>query len=386
MAGPISGFGGLNLPGTLTVALLTEGATALTTVRGSSEGPFILVNHQRVPLDAGKAAPGDLVRVTRLPDDTGPRFAIAREAQPPSPTVADALPQLLSRLSQAAGRPLPETLVPPGFPANAESVRQLVALFQQGNALGPQVERLATLLRAAKLDQPAAQALTQLLSQLGNLQHASPEQLAAYLKAQVQRRAPEAALINASQDELEALGADDLATAIRRFLADPELQEVLKATPQGKELLAAADSILDALDGARAQQLHGPRNGYAFLELPLPVETGFHHAAVHFYQEGDARASGGEELPSVAVLDLSLTNLGPLWISVRAYAGTCSCNVQAASPDAADALSAATPEIEAGLRAAGYAQATVRVGAWNGDRMESTAALLGRMRPLDLSA
>lgn len=386
MAGPIAGFGGLNLPGTLTVALLTEGATALTTVRGSKEGPFILVNHQRVPLDAGKATPGDLVRVTRLPDENGPRFAIAREAQPPSPTAADALPQLLARLSQAAGRPLPETLVPPGFPANAEPVRQLVALFQQGNALGPKVEHLATLLRTAQLDHPAAQALTQLLSQLGTLQHASPEQLAAYLKAQVQRRAPEAALLNASQGELDALGTEDLATAIRRFLADPELQELLKQSPQGKEILAAADGILDALEGARAQQLHGPRNGYAFIELPLPAEAGFHHAVVHFYQEGDARAAAGEELPSVAVLDVNLTHLGPLWISVRAYAGVCTCNVLAASPETTQALAAAAPEIEAGLRTAGYAQATVRVDGWSGDRIEATATLLGRMRPLDLSA
>lgn len=393
MAGAINSPGGLNLPGigglppTLTIALLGEGETALTTVRGSAEQPFILVNDSRLPLTEAGVQPGDLVRVTRLPGGGDPRFSVARELPQGAPGAAEALPTILGQLSVLAGRQLPETLLPPGFPANAEAVRQLVSLFQEGDTLAPQLAKLTEALRAAGQTQhPAFQALSALTEQLMSLPLGDPAALAAALKALVQKRAPEARLEGATAEDLDAIAGGDLATLLKQLQSDPDLREALARSGQLDDFLEAARGLLDRLDGARAQQLHGGAQGYVYLDLPLPKEAGFRHAAAHFYSEGQAKGRGREGLPSVAVLDLDLTQLGPLWISIRALGETCRCEILAAAKETAGELEAAAPELGARLREAGYGQVQVQTGAWDGDRLSKTAALLATFRPLDVSA
>ncbi len=376
-----------NAPATLPPTLLADGARLLTTVRGSAETPFLLLGSQRVPIQQGSGLqPGDTVRVTLLLREGTPRFEIAREATSAPPKPADALGTLLTRLGEMAGKPVPGSLVPPQFPAG-DSVRQLVQLFQQHNDVAPGVARLAEQLRVAlPSGHPVLAQISSILEHFGSIFASDPAQIAARLKALTQRRAPEASLLAASPAELAALAKSDLASLLVALQGDDALLAALRDSGQLDDFVSATTALLERLDGARAQQLHGQSHGYVYLELPLPSESGFAHAAVHFFHEGTPRPDARAELPAVAVLDLELSGLGPVWISLRAHGGTCTCEMLATTPEAQQLLEAERATFTAALQEAGFQRAEVRAGKWNGDRLAQTADLLGTLRPLDLSA
>lgn len=377
-----------NAPATLPAALKGDGAQLLTTVRGNNDSQFLQLGNQRVPLQPGSGLqPGDTVRVTLLLRDGASQFQITRDpAGAAAPRAEGALAGLLARLGEIAGRQLPEALVPPGVAAG-DAVRQLVQLFQQGNAIGPNLARLAQQLRASlPANHPLLAQLGTLMEQFGAIFTADPAQIAARLKSLSQRRAPEASLLKAGPAALAELANADLASLLAALQENEGLLAALRDNGLLDEFLATANALNDRLDGARAQQLHGQNQGYVFLDLPLPPESGFNHAALHFFHEGKPGPGTHTDLPAVAVLDLDLSGLGPLWISLRAHNATCVCDMLAEKSGVPQILESERASLTAALQESGFQRVEIRAGGWNGDRITQTARMLAGFAPLDLSA
>lgn len=387
LTGPLSPSA---LPPQLLKSLLTGTAPFLTTLRGTPEAPLLLLGGKPVPLAPGSGLlPGDTVRVHLRMQDGVPRVEVARQdapAPPASPGPANALTALLARLSEAAGRPLPAALLPPGLPPG-DAVRQLVALFSTGPALGTDLTRLAAALKAAlPPGHPLLMQISSIMEHIVPLLNTDPAQIVQKLRALHQRRAPESKIAGLSPDALASFALDDLASLIDAAQGDEALLAALRQSGELENFLTAAGGVLERLDGARAQQLHGQAQAYAFLELPLPPESGFRHGALHLFHEGHPEAAAPGTVPAVAVLDVDLSGLGPLWIRLRALGGACQCEIRAVAPEAQRLLDSERDGLAAALHQSGFAEAAVSIGAWDGDRLAETAALLARLRPLDLTA
>ena len=86
------------------------------------------------------------------------------------------------------------------------------------------------------------------------------------------------------------------------------------------------------------------------------------------------------------MLDLELTNLGPLWIDLRTHDRQCHCQFQVATPALVANLEESAKELEVALVALGYTKARVTVETWDGNRERALASLLAPFQTLDLEA
>jgi len=127
--------------------------------------------------------------------------------------------------------------------------------------------------------------------------------------------------------------------------------------------------------------------GRAPSELPLHADSGIRHAAVHVFpdSEHERGAHGARKRRSeIVVLDLSLTRLGDLWITIQRTGDACICRIQADSHVAIAALDERRQELAEALRDAGF-DATVTTGPWTGDRLLEAARLMERSRGFAIS-
>jgi hypothetical protein len=139
-------------------------------------------------------------------------------------------------------------------------------------------------------------------------------------------------------------------------------------------LLKPIDALIERVDAARTQNVRGFEMPYQFMEIPLAKQTGFDRAQVHFFGDESKRGPGKANSHSV-ILDLELSQLGPVWIALHAAGNACACVMRVASDVARQRLNDGSPELEGALRNAGYAGATVRTEAWDGDRVNALTAM-----------
>jgi flagellar hook-length control protein FliK len=88
----------------------------------------------------------------------------------------------------------------------------------------------------------------------------------------------------------------------------------------------------------------------------------------------------------LVVVDLHLTNLGSMWITIQSSGTTCNCAIRTDNAAARGALDEGAPVLEAGLRRAGFAAAQVRTEAWDGDRVSAAAALFAQTAAFEAEA
>ena len=107
---------------------------------------------------------------------------------------------------------------------------------------------------------------------------------------------------------------------------------------------------------------------------------------MHFFGDGAAAGKDGSDDSSTVVLDLSLSRLGDLWITLRCVKDVCICRIEAVDADVVDLISAHAELLTRSFQEAGYAQATVEARAWNGDRLEAVVNAFRGAAALDVSA
>jgi len=85
------------------------------------------------------------------------------------------------------------------------------------------------------------------------------------------------------------------------------------------------------------------------------------------------------------VMDLAMSRLGELWVTLQTNNGHCRCKVRAAAK-AVTLIDLHREELTEALVRIGFASAQVSVAPWDGDRIRETAALLRRFAGIDVNA
>ncbi len=362
---------------------LRPGATYSARVAADANGQtFVRVAGQRLPLPEGATLPPGTRVAVSIP--RGGEAAQIRMAHAPpqstaagAPTPGNALGALVQQLGQLAGGLRADqavALLPPQLPADAALVRTVLTLLAQPGSSGGDLAALVRLAQAAE--------------QAGMLRGGTAAALAAWqwpeagagvqtwrrwLERMQQARTPTAALAKLSGET-----PGDLRTLLMHLTQDEALRTWLAQQGETETFERAAGRLTQRLTASEAQQLHGLERPYAFLDLPVRLLDGFRHGQVHFLNEG--AAASGEGMTRV-VLDLDLTNLGPVWVALSCRGSACQCAVRAL-PQAQAALAEDGETLRAALASAGY-QAAVRVEAWDGNRVDALAALLQPPAGLD---
>jgi hypothetical protein len=388
-----------------TANALQPGQILRVIVQGSSEGLAIRVAGQRIPLGSAGAefAAGQTVRAEvvatgnntfalRLTPEPTPASASAPgPATPQSPPAATApsLPGAAAALAEALGRASDSAtlarMIPPEVRANDAAVRQLLNLFMSRGALGDEVRAMATLMAQAASAGVVPELTAAFVSAAGAFIQADAASLRGMLEKLTRGRGAEAriaeALAAGNVDEAMA----ELEASLRTLVGRLRGHDAVRAWMRGQGVLKAfeemAQHVLERLDGAALQNLRGMQQPYVFLELPLPRESGFHHAQLHLFGDGPGKTF--DQAHATFALDLSLSRLGDLWVLFRAAPGQCQCNIRAVAPAARDALQAGAAEFEEALARAGYPHVRVEVQPWDGDRLRAAASLMDRFARVD---
>ncbi|MCH7909527.1 MAG: flagellar hook-length control protein FliK, partial [Candidatus Hydrogenedentes bacterium] len=199
----------------------------------------------------------------------------------------------------------------------------------------------------------------------------------------------EAQLAKVAQGEqsIEAAlrNSDQTAQTLRNIRQHEEVVRFLRETGHWEEFRAATDRVLDRMVATHIQNTAGLEQPYVFVDLPFALEGFIDSAHIHFWiEEGDGKSTDPEE-DAVVALDLRMTRLGDLWISLRIHQDHCSCRVLATSEEIVEALRAASGELEQILNGLGFSGAEVEVGYWDGDRIRETADFMRPLSRLDLT-
>ena len=189
------------------------------------------------------------------------------------------------------------------------------------------------------------------------------------------------------EQSIEAIlrNPDRIAQILRSIQQHEEVVQFLRQSGQWEEFRTATDRVLDRMVATHLQNTAGLEQPYVFVNLPLALEGFIDSAHIHFWIEnGDGKSTDPEE-DAVAALDLRMTRLGDLWISLRIHQDRCSCRVLATSEEIVEALRAASGELEQILNGIGFSGADVEVGYWDGDRIRETADFMRPLSRLDLT-
>lgn len=183
----------------------------------------------------------------------------------------------------------------------------------------------------------------------------------------------------------EALrNSDQTAQTLRSIRQNEQAVRFLREAGHWEEFRTASDRVLDRLMATQLQNTAGLEQPYIFVDLPFTMEGFIDSARIHFWIEGDQGKSTDQEENATVVLDLSMTRLGDLWISLRVHQDHCTCRVLATSDEIVEALRAVSGELEQILGGIGFSGTSVEVGYWDGDRIRETANFMRPLSRLDL--
>ncbi len=385
-------------PGTQS-AVLRPGHLFQAVVQGAAGKLTLQIANTSVPLQPGTGLqPGQQVQVEVRQGAEGMQLRVT--PQPPAPSTAQgAAPQMapvlttvletLGLLRQAGAA---AQMLPRGLPPVAAAVRDLLALFQHRASLGSDLERFVALarqaVRAGALPPDQTRGLEALLTRLVAR---NADGIEGALRAWVSQGGPmEAqmarALAEQGLDEALARLRGDLKALISQLRDNPDLLRFLRTAGTAREFEAIGDRLLTRLSGGELQNLRALDQPYFFVELPFGADSPIKHAQIHFFGEQAGKGNAFDRSDAMVAMDLSMTQLGDLWISLRVTQGRCFCTFGATAEAAIEAIEHASDELTQGLAEAGYPNAVVKVRPWNGDRFAEVSALVGRFAGLDVEA
>ncbi len=373
-----------------------QGQVFQAVIQGKPDALFVQLGGAKVPLAGAEGLlPGQPVRVEVL--SAAPqltlRIAVTASETPGAPLAAATavLGQVLESLGANRAAEAAAQLAPPHLPQTGQALQQLFTLFLSRGSLGGDLEQLAQLLTRAAADGVIPQTLTTQFSAL--LAAMSASQSDGFRRLLEQMEAPrglEARLALALQagniDEALATLDADLRAQLAQLKDHAALRQWLRGQGQLQSFDRAAAQVLDRVSGSQLQNLHNLAQPYVFVELPLPPNGGLRHAQIHFLSDAHGKGKRFDGKNATVALDLSTSQLGEIWITLRVVSGRCQCHVRAATEDAWQAFRGAASELAAALNSAGYPGSEVNVARWDGDRLRAAASLLRRFSGIDVNA
>lgn len=410
--------------------VLQPGSVFNATVQNQN-GQLVLVGaNARIPVEQAALFAGQTVSVEVL--QTEPQLQIRITPQQPQPTAAQPQPtaaqpqptaphQGFSLLSTPGGEASAETvaggplarvlagvlenlgaldraqaavqLTATNVPLTESATRALLNLFLARSTLGTDLGAVQNFLEqaAAAGAFPRAQA-AEISTLISRLLLTDESQLRAVVEQLVQRagQSYEAQLAKGlANGDVEAFlrsASDDLRLALGRMRNNEGLTNFFRAQGQLGLFHESVDSAVERLLAGLLQNLRGLDQAYLFMELPIDPRSPFRHGQVHFF--GDQRNGRKRFDPKnvTAIIDLSLTRLGDVWVGLNVFQGQCSCTFRVAEEAAATAIRENSGELITALSEAGYSSASVHIAPWHGDRVRETAALMRQFSGLNVQA
>lgn len=366
-------------------------------IRSQPDGLTAIVAGLKLPVDADSGLQvGQRVHVQVQAQGKHLQLTI-QAATPPaaSPENTGANGALLRAVLQQLGRPELEapltTLLPRQAPTSTESIRALVSSLLLERGTGRDIQQLQQLLSQAVqqgvLPPDAGAVLSPWLS-LTALSDAkdwydllrrsrSERNAAAQLAQSIRGEAPVGSLAALKQS---------LNSLTHQLLDEAAFQNWLRREGLEESFKALADRSAERALGSDVQNLRSLDQAYQFMELPLGEEQGYRRLQLHVFSE-EASRHGSEKHPlHRTVLDLELSQLGPMWIDLRAQGSHCRCNFQVMTPALVTQLNDIAGELHEKLSMVGFPHTHITASLWNGDREAALLALLSPYQGLDLDA
>lgn len=389
---PLTSAGGL--PGGLRV-----GQTFQSVVQGQPGSLSVMVGGTRVPIgDIPQLMPGQVVSGEVFRVEAGLQIRVTPQAlsTPGNAASAGSLPQVvanvLESLSALGAAEDAAHVVHPLMPANEAAVRNVLSLFLSDGRTGSDLQLLQGLFgdaaQAGALSQRIADSFALLVSVLV---FAGGRDLRAVLN-QWRRvgRTVEGKLALAAQsgrlDEILAETDIDLRGLLMRVRHEESFMRFLRGQGRFREFQETADRVLERLTGAGLQNLRSLEQPYLFLEVPVVEDTGLHRLQVHFMGERGARGKRFDPENCTVAIDVSLSQLGELWIVLKLIDGECSCLVRAVDSESLEALREEEQGFVESLKAAGLKGAHVRFGIWEGNRLREVGRFVHQHAGMDMRA
>jgi flagellar hook-length control protein FliK len=372
------------------------------TLQGKPGDLSAVVGNTRIPLGAlPELQAGQTVTVEIAQGLSELLFRVV-EAQPQAApaTAATPLPGLITSVLKALGafRATPTApqsaaqIVPPNFPSSDAAVRNLLSMFLADGQTSQDLQLLQSLVSegaaSGGIPQALADEFTALVTQF---MVAEDGDIAEVLQqwGRGSGRSLEArlaqALATGDLNEFLDQAEGDLRSSLARFRQEGDIVRYLQGKNQLRSFQGAVDRVLNRLTGAQLQNMRGVDLPYAFLELPAMDSTGIQRAQIHIFGEGRGERRFDPRNATVA-MDLSLTRLGDIWVSLTVVKGHCACRFRATRPEVVEAIEAEADALRGALTEAGYAGVQVQAGLWSGQRLDDVAGLMRRFSGLNVKA
>ena len=378
---------------------LRTGHAVSAVVEGSEGNLSVVVAGVRIPIpDASQLQPGQAVTAELVESPTGPQLRLSPAQQTPADqTEASELVQFvagaLKSLGSTQSAELASQLIPVGIPFTEESVQSLLTLFTEPGSVGDDLQMLAALVeQAGAAGGVSAETARQTANLIGRILARQDADWSTALPrwADAAGRSIEARLAQllAASGDVDVHGAlkGDLRTLISQLRNNDALAAYLNVQGKFRAFQDATARILNRLDAAQLQNLHGLDVPYLFVEIPLPQGGPIREGRLHFFGESGASKSGAGVRNASVVLDLSTENLGDLWVTLQWIEGRCNCHFAATSPEIVGTIERAQGDLARQLEGVGYQRATIQVSLWDGDRLRATAQLMRRCTGIDVKA
>lgn len=386
----------VSAPPTALRGSLRQGQVLQGTVRGEAGNLSLHVAGTRVPLGAATPlTPGLNVRVQVAASETGLQLHITAHqepgaASPPSASLPTALASILRAFPAIEALPNPEVLLPANMPPTEAALRQLFTLLAQRDSIARDLHYLISVIsQAAQAGAVTREYFQDFAALWARFVARNDESFESILQHLAQQGGD---TLEAQMAKLLASGRieellERLRTSLRGQVAQLRGNEALMKYVRGTRQLAAFENALhglfERLAAGQLQNLRSLEQSYLFLELPFATGAGMGPAQIHFFGDGHAKGRRFDAANARVVIDLATSKLGDLWIALDIVRKHCTCTIRAVEPEIVEALRASGGELRDALAEAGYANARVTVGGWNGNRLEAIAGMVQRFRGFD---
>lgn len=375
-------------------ALLRPGQSTTTLVQQKDGALFLQLAGKQVPLqaDAGLVA-GQAVTVRAETTAAGLQLFVQPQAtgtagQSPASPLANMIANVFKALGAERLGSAGTRLLPPGMPITQARVEQLLTLFARPGSTGQDLNSVLQLLNGAvSAGAFSADRAAELARWLNPQGFGDAKELHERLLRFARQRAPEARLAALLADGLSEDGLLEFRALLRQqlleLLDNDLLMAHLRSRGEAKGFKQSLGRVLDAWQTGDLQNLHAQEQSYVFLEIPAGGEIDY--ARLHLFGErGGQRGRSDAQLS--AVLDISLSQLGALWIRLGLHGKTCQCEIRATDATAVAAIRGESAELCDTLEVLGYVGVCIFVNEWDGDSLRETATMMQGLGPLDVQA
>jgi len=312
------------------------------------------------------------------------------------PVQNDAVTQLLVGLAGSVqtglGVEALRALAPPVLLPQPVLLSQLLSLWRPADGMKQDMAVVAGLVREGVQQGVLPESLAQAASQVFAPVSAQVPPVLAEAMNMMGRALPwEARLAlllsggRAAGAELAAAFQDDGRTLQQLIRNHPDFLAFLRERGQEKTFFKAADGLQERLTAGQLQNVRSHEAPYLFLNLPLPQEEGFERAMIHFFDEGRHENRRFHKEGAMIALDLSLSAVGQVWITLHFSEQLCKCRILVEDRESLALFQSQAEDLARQLERSQELKPQISVEQWDGDHVRETANLMARFQGLDVS-